>query len=307
MTWKEIKLATLQKMFAADGNTLVVDESTKDYIAGMPQACNEGLQLLSTAGKFIVKSFSIANNPIDNMIPDSEAQKITQMIRGTKQYSAENGQSYCFECLGKGNVKVYRGDTVIAVLDIDNKQSFREYKGLIDNKNGLSVKLEFTSDYPMQIKNIAIYDADFESEDDIPTYSAKIKYNVDDIVDDFYELDSSEVYFEGEEPRYINTDEFFREGNKLFVVDRDLKGNFTIYYKAYPPTITTATLDEYELPIDREVAVLLPLYMASQLYKDDDTDIANGYRNDFEVGFNALTNKSQSPTAEQFTSESGWI
>ena len=52
-TWKDIKLAALQKMFAADGSQIVTDESTKDYIAGMPYAANEGLDRLATAGKFI--------------------------------------------------------------------------------------------------------------------------------------------------------------------------------------------------------------------------------------------------------------
>ena len=45
MTWKDVKLATLQKMFSADGGTLVEDETTKDYLAGMPQAANEALAL----------------------------------------------------------------------------------------------------------------------------------------------------------------------------------------------------------------------------------------------------------------------
>ena len=36
MTWKDVKLATLQKMFAADGSTIPTDESTTDYLAGMP-------------------------------------------------------------------------------------------------------------------------------------------------------------------------------------------------------------------------------------------------------------------------------
>ena len=48
MTWREIKLATLQKMFSADGSTLVEDETTKDYLAGMPQTANEALALLCT-------------------------------------------------------------------------------------------------------------------------------------------------------------------------------------------------------------------------------------------------------------------
>ena len=40
-TWKDIKVITLQKMFAAEGSVIPNDESVKDYIAGMPGAANE--------------------------------------------------------------------------------------------------------------------------------------------------------------------------------------------------------------------------------------------------------------------------
>lgn len=307
MTWEEIKLATLQKMFAADGNTLVVDESTKDYIAAMPQACNEGLQLLSTAGKFIIKSLSIANNPIDNLIPKNIANEIAQLIRGIKSYPVGGGHSYYFECLGKGTATVKVGGIAVEVIDLDSKVSFKEYRGMIINSNDETVEIVFECSYPISIKNIAVYEADYESREDIPAYGDKVKYDLTEIAPDFYEMDSQEVYYEGDNPRYIQTSDFYHEGNKKFVVDRELKGNFTIYYKAYPVEITAATANDYELPIDKEVAVLLPLYMASQLYKDDDIEVSTSYRNEFDIAFSALSNKQSAPSAERFTSESGWI
>ena len=49
MTWKDVKLAVLQKMFSADGITINEnDESVREYMNAMPQAANEGLQLLCT-------------------------------------------------------------------------------------------------------------------------------------------------------------------------------------------------------------------------------------------------------------------
>ena len=66
-TWYDLKLAVLQKMFAAD-ETLVVDESTMGYIAAMPQCANEGLALLATAGKFITKSVNITQMDIPNLV-----------------------------------------------------------------------------------------------------------------------------------------------------------------------------------------------------------------------------------------------
>lgn len=308
MTWEDIKLATLQKMFAADGDNLVVDESTKDYIAGMPQACNEGLQLLSTAGKFIVKSVCIANNPIPNLLLDSESMKITQLVKGTKEYEASTGHSYYFECMGKGTANIYVDDMLTDVITLDAKHYYKVYKGLIINLNDKNVKIVFECDYPISINNVAIYDASYEDSADIPSFAEKVRYNIKEYAPDFYELDSSEVYFEGDSDthRYLQTSEFFHEGNKIFVVDRKMQGNFTIYYKAYPPLITTATDDEYELPVDDEVAVLLPLYMASQLYKDDEIDVATSYRNEFDIAFSQLRNKQSTPSAEEFTSESGW-
>ena len=307
MTWKEIKLATLQKMFAADGSTLVVDESTKDYIASMPQACNEGLQLLSTAGKFIVKSFCVANNPVDNMIPDDVAQQITQIVRGSKDYSTNVGHSYYFECLGKGTATISVNGIAAEVIDLTDKNAFKAYRGIIPNDDENTVTIKFECLYPISVKNLAIYDAAYELADDIPPYGEKMKYDITKLAPDFYELDAGEVYYEGDNPRYLQTSDFFHEGNKLFVVDRNMKGNFTVYYKAYPPKITTLTEDDYELPVDNEVVVLLPLYMASQLYKDDDVEVSTAYREEFNIAFDALKNKQSTPSAEQFTSESGWI
>jgi len=48
--------------------------------------------------------------------------------------------------------------------------------------------------------------------------------------------------------------------------------------------ITLATPDDYEFQIDETGAELLPLYIASQLYKDEDVGMAAMYRNEFEIG-----------------------
>ena len=60
------------------------------------------------------------------------------------------------------------------------------------------------------------------------------------------------------------------------------------------------------LELDPEVAALIPLYMASQLYKDDDNSIATGYRNEFQVAFEALSQGAMVPKKEKFITSSGW-
>lgn len=304
-TWKDIRLATLQKMFAADGSTITNDESTKDYLASMPYAANEGLQLLSTAGKFIIKSVSICHNPVDNLLPDN--YKVTQIEEGSYEVGADKARSYFFEVSGKGICDIYVEGVVIATLDIDNKQGFAKFKGLINNPHRKPVKLVFQTNYPMAIKNVALYTATWETDEEVQEYAEKVKYNMKDLAEDFYMLETTDLYYEGNSDPYTQTKEFWQEGNTVLVLNRQMTGNFIVYYKAYPVQITKETSDDYVMPIDEEVAVLLPLYMASQLYKDDDNGIATSYRNEFEVAFERLRNKAQAPSAGAFVSKTGWI
>lgn len=304
-TWKDIRLATLQKMFAADGSNITNDESTKDYLAGMPHVANEGLQLLSTAGKFIIKSISIAHNPVKNLVPNNN--NVIQLEDGQYTISAKGARSYYFEANGKGICDIVKNESIIMTIDIDSKQGFTKYKGLIDNVAKDNIVLRFNTEYPMAIKSIAMYAATWETDEDVQEYGEKIKYRMKDIAEDFYMLESTDIFYEGNESQYIQTQEYWQEGNTVLVLDRNMVGNFTVYYKAYPSQITLSTSDDYEMPIDDEVAVLLPLYMASQLYKDDDNGIATAYRNEFEVGFERLSNKANAPSAGGFVSKTGWI
>jgi hypothetical protein len=80
---------------------------------------------------------------------------------------------------------------------------------------------------------------------------------------------------------------------------------YTVYYHAYPAQITALTDDDYVMMIDPELAVLLPIYMASVLYMDDDNGLATSYRNYFETGLSDLINTSFQTGKESFTSE--WV
>lgn len=303
-TWYDLKLATLQKMFAAD-DRIVADESTLGYVAAMPHCANEGLALLATAGKFITKSVKIAQMDIVNQVSSSVSDPIHE-FSDSYSYQADEGQSFYFEVSGAGTCDIYVDEIPFDSITIDNK-GYEAFKGLITNADKKPVKFVFTTSYPMGLKNVAIYKESFADADDVVPYTDKVKYDMTALAEDFYMIDPQGIYYEGAYQKYLQTSDFYQEGTKTLVLDRDMIGNFTIYYRAYPVQLTADTDDEYELPIDPEVYVLLPLYMASQLYKDDDNGIATAYRNEFEVGFERLVNSANLSAYEQFTSESGWI
>ena len=319
MTWQEIKLATLQKMFASKGQTIQIDSSNEEYINSMPQACNEALQLLSTAGKFIIDELQIVVSPLPNLIMESTAKQTFTLINDSVSFSARGAKSFYFKANGIMDVHIYVGDTEYTAtatgeedgsIDIPisiNTRRFDAYKGLIENPDNLPVRIEFTSEYPSNIKNIALYAANFAEPKDVQPFEDYLHFYLPDIAEDFYQLSSGEIYYEGErEPRYIAAQNYYQEADKTLVLERSMPGTYTVYYKKYPQAITTETEDEYEFILDPEVAALIPLYMASQLYKDDDNSIATVYRNEFEVAFERLTQFAEVPRKEAFVSESGW-
>ena len=314
ITWYDIKLRTLQKMFATTNGSTVIptDPATQDYISAMPGAANEALQMLATAGKFIIKTIDIAHIPLKSLLSTTQA-RIQSVESGTISFSADGARSMYFEIKGKGTMTVQIGEEEPTETEFDSSVNaqlgYEPMRLLFENEDKEKVFVSFESDYPMSVKNAAMYSATFDSADDVPPYSEYVRYNLSELVDDFYMVDPEEVIYEGdaETITYTATSDFFQEGFKVLVLPRDMKGNYKIHYKAYPPVITLATEDETELALDPEVAALLPLYMASQLYKDDDIGVATTYRNEFEVAFERLVKNVKAPSAEHFASTSGWI
>lgn len=311
MTWQEVKLATLQKMFASKGQTIQIDSSNEEYIYAMPQACNEALQLLSTAGKFIIEPVQIVLYPLTNLLLDSMAKKTYSIVNDKVTFNAKGAKSFYFRASGNLEVHIYVGDVEYTVtgsipITVETK-TFDAFKGLIDNPDNKDVRIEFIAEYPSNIKNIALYDATFPTQEEVQPYEDYIHFHLPDIAEDFYQLASGEIYYEGDkDPRYIAAQNYYQEADKTLVLERSMPGTYTVYYKKYPTAISMETTDDYELVLDPEVAALLPMYMASQLYKDDDNSIATVYRNEFEVAFERLTQLAEVPKKEEFVSDSGW-
>ena len=306
-TWLDIKFRTMNKMFASKGTEIPNDSSSVDYLAAMPGACNEALSMLATTGKFIIKSIQIAHNPVRNLLTDGK--RILSSEREPIEISASGARSLYVEVLGNVTMSIYIDGFLAESESISSKTHYSPIRKLIASEGPQTVVVKFESSYPMAIKNFALYGATFESADDVPTFAEVCKYDLSQLADSFYMLTTDPIIYEGSEhtARYMQTSDYFEEGDKVLCLNRDMPGNFTIYYRAYPQKITASTPDDYVLEVDPEVEALIPLYMASQIYKDDDQAIAMSYLNQFETGLSRLQDANRPPSSAEFTSESGWI
>ena len=315
MTWGECQILAIQKMFLNNASITVEDlpwmrEDRKYaiYLNAMPAIANEGLIRLMSVGTPLVKKYMITYN-IPEIIYDYKSHQSVTIINEDYEIEGNASKSYYFEISDTADILIQKFvegewstiETINHVADVP--KSFTVYKGLIDNDEGAPIKLVFQgSEYLYEIRNIALYNISFRLEEDIYNYTKYQKYDLADLIDDFYQI----VSVEYEKPGVAGTfDEYYLlEGDKTLVIDSDIRGNFIITYKAYPDKITLETDDEYKFKMPAEMISILPLYIASELYKDDDISVATIYRNQFEV---SLSNLKPIEEPIDFADTCGWL
>lgn len=128
------------------------------------------------------------------------------------------------------------------------------------------------------------------SDERIVTSSDKMYINLLEFAPDLFNVNTAAVTL-NEEP----FSRFELYGNTLIM--EPALGTLSLVYYAYPALLKPNSPDDTEIPLDIDAAVLIPLYIASELYKDDDNSLATMYRNQFETGLESLVPKQQTNKA----------
>ena len=119
----------------------------------------------------------------------------------------------------------------------------------------------------------------------LPTVEGKYKIPLSDYLPRFRALDRMMLESGGV---YDEAEVWDLEGDDVLVLPGMLAGVYTIWYKAYPQTIESDTPDTTEIDLPHEAAALIPLYIAGELYKEDELAMATVFRNEFEDGLEKL-------------------
>lgn len=212
MTWDDLRITCLQKIFEIKGDELTQDSNTQQYIKSMPAAANEAMLILTTVGRYLRKCVTL----------DFEGEKAPE--------------------------------------------------------------------------------ADF-------TMGGWSGYDLKKIAPDFYSM--GEIYH-GNEAGYEPYTSYRTEGAGVLLLPEGVGGAFRIWYNAYPPRVTKDTPGDFEIGLHPEEASMIALYMAGQLYKDDDVSIAQIYMNEFMVWLEELKQSGRTADSRNngngggFYSKKGW-
>lgn len=121
----------------------------------------------------------------------------------------------------------------------------------------------------------------------LPTAEKAYKISLHHYLPRFRCIDRGQVLFD-DGTAYDLAEDWRMEGDDVLVLPGMPVGVYTIWYRAYPQTITRITPDEEEIDLAPEAVVLLPLYMAAELYKEDELALATVLRNEYEDGLEKL-------------------
>lgn len=313
-TWGEIQILAIQKMFlnnvpltVSDLPEMREDKKYRLYLNSMPNAANEGLIRLMNIGKPLIKKYTLQYSVPDTVSNYQTFETFTVTNDNLVVYGT-GSHSYYFEVnnYAQIDIQILNGEweTVETINNIPEVAgSYSIHKGLIDNPNNLPVRIVFNGEgYLFNVRYIALYNLKFRTPEEVYNNTLKQKYNLNELINDFYEIIS--VEYEGNDKYGEYNSDYILEGDNTLVIDSKLKGNFIITYKAFPVKITNTLSDSYRFNVPSEMLILLPLYIASELYKDDDISLATVYRNQFETGLNDVVEIDE---PLEFANKAGWL
>lgn len=310
-TWGEIQIETCKKMFlnsdvitTDDLDTLRENNNYKTYFNGMAQAANEGIAELLKRSKPYIKTYKFSKKTTDNLL--GNGLYTSEHTDEDIEFEAGSGLAYYFEVDNYATIEIYVNDTLVdTIYHEPDEGGFEYHKNFLSNSSNNPVKIVFTGDHPYHIRNVCIFALNYNynsenDEENIPNYTNDNIFDLKTLIPDFYKV--IKFYHNGRE--MINNTDYYMLDYYTLNVNTLTDGEYVIKYQPYVKKIDDDTDDGYTLPLEHEAAVLLPLYMASQLYKDDDISLATIYRNEFEA---AVEDTYPAISDLKFIDKAGWL
>ena len=192
--------------------------------------------------------------------------------------------------------KMFLNKDAITVADLPDLIDDRNYSTYInmapDVMNELIVILNNRVLINIDTITIKLDDANLEKYliNDNSAFVFDIKeYMKDNEIDNY-------LYTEVIQHTYIKRDNllFEEQDGKLYIDKRFIDKNsltLTIKYRIIPERFTTTTPWNTLIDLPYNICSIVPLYLASELYKDDDISMSTAYRNQFEAELDYISSQ----------------
>lgn len=218
--------------------------------------------------------FQVTQNPIVSLLGILNGFELIQVLPGEPEvYSFTGCKSLYFEMDNLGDCIIKVNGIVTNTINNTVQGSFTSYKVLTGAESTDAVTIEFTGDYPYNIRNTGFYAYAFPTTDDVPEYTPYTTY---DMPDDFLEFDS--VIIKSDPRVYASYVAHKWENNRKIVLNYYDRGSFDIHYYKYPATILPDADDSTVLDIDDKAFELVALQCAVMATAADNPALSSWLR-----------------------------
>lgn len=308
ITWGEIKEETLQKIasYSIKGVVIpVTDGNNKDYALAMAAAA-DAAQLDILRYKPIISCYQVTQfkpSVLEPSFHDTVKHYNEDLI-----YEFSSGKGYYFEVSNPATVYIesLNGLTIYTTITNTLANIFTPHKGVMDG-----FRIRFSGSYPYSIRNLGVFEHTYQTAPDYVPYN---KYDIkalvkESTVERFIRFANKMLAYEGS----FTEGKSYIEGHPSFIspdghtirIDYEDEGQFDVYYHRKPTQITTSTADNFVPEVWAETIPLMPLYIASVVFKDDDASISQTLYNEFAEKLNEIGVILPSGSAE-YISTTGW-
>lgn len=280
ITLAEVKTRILKALneYSINGEAVgATDENRMDYDLRMNSLVDMHQRRIATSSKKISSSYVFSQYPVSNEISDPLDQFDLVQFTGTTLYysGGTDVKSYYFEVDGDCTVTIQQSadgetwdGTVTTISPAPSRYGLMTaYKGNITPTTDYYVRFAFSGTYAYNIRNIAFYAVSFPTDSDVPPYKDYRPYAMPS---DFYQL--RYIVLNGQRAdskKYFKTGEWKQEGRNYIYVPWFEKGEFRVYYWAYPTVIDDDTTSTDTLDIDDEAIDCIVYGVAMDLMDDE--------------------------------------
>lgn len=300
MNLGEAKVRAIQLINEYSNNGQLISPSSgnyQDYALRMPGLANDAQMEIARYIK-ISAVYSISQPQIPNLLGIHNGWDIDLYLpdQGDKVYSAVGAKSFYVEVDRPCTILLKEGANILKQIDVSGITKFTAYKGNITpSSSTATVTMTITGNYPVQIKNRALFAYSFPTDDDVPTYQPYVPY---DMPEDYMGFEKVMRAYDQRQLMEWNDYKQLKNG-KTIAINWFLNGQFDIYYFKRPTAITDSTPDTYEFEIDEEAQVLIPYYMGGHVIMSERQDIGVALINEYNKRLANLSAELASPNAER--------
>lgn len=284
---------------------------------GFYSALNRALIRVNTLRRAVSQCVINHRHP-ENLVMNSSFVPVAR--EGGSDLSFESprrAKAFYFSSDGNGNayVEKYVSGTwqVMAEITLTGNGEYREYRGFI-RENGsflaevVPVRIRFCGEFLYNVRSVALWsDVYSENTSEIPAYSPYIEYDIDKMKDDFIGI-ASPIMTETENGKEIAENVTVDGKSKVMIPYDDVGVYYLEYYRELPRIVQGESVEDdmRELPIDDELASLVPVLVCAEICQDDDPDRSIIYYNRYNERAAEITVRDVNNSPVTYKNANGW-